>query len=70
MQTLNERAGATRRRSVRSDIEVEFRVLNTWFDPQAESTAIESLARDGVGAVYVIAVAPAQAVKAAERAGV
>lgn len=57
-------------RHVRENIEIEFRVLNTWYDPEAEQAAIHSLAADGVTAVYVITIAPVQAVRAAEQAQV
>jgi len=57
-------------RSVREEIGVEFRVLETWYDPTRERAAVNSMAADGVGAVYLINIAPVQAVLAAEEAGV
>lgn len=57
-------------RCLRDDVDVEFRVLNTWYDPQAERAAIQSLAEAGVGAIYVVAIAPVPAIEAGERANV
>jgi len=56
-------------RSIRGGIEVEFRVLGSWYDPEAEREAIRAMTEGGAGAVYLIAVAPVPGVEAAEQAG-
>ena len=56
--------------SVNKDISVDTVFTNSWYNPAAETEAVNSLASKGIGLVYVLVDSGIAAVQAAERAGI
>ena len=56
--------------SVNEDITVDTIFTNSWYNPAAETEAVNSLASKGVGLVYVLVDSGIAGVQAAERAGI
>lgn len=68
MWTVN--AFALGAQSVNPNVTVDLVFTNSWYDPAAETEAINSLASQGVKVVYVLTDSPIAGVQAAERAGI
>ena len=56
--------------SVNKDVSVDTVFTNSWYNPAAETEAVNSLANKGVGLVYVLVDSGIAGVQAAERAGI
>ena len=56
--------------SVSKDITVDTIFTNSWYNPAAETEAVNSLANQGVGCVYILVDSGIAGVQAAERAGI
>ena len=56
--------------SVNKDISVNTIFTNSWYNPAAETEAVNSLANQGVGCVYILVDSGIAGVQAAERAGI
>ena len=56
--------------SVNKDISVDTIFTNSWYNPAAETEAVNSLAGKGVGLVYILVDSGIAGVQAAERAGI
>jgi basic membrane lipoprotein Med (substrate-binding protein (PBP1-ABC) superfamily) len=56
--------------SVNKDITVDTVFTNSWYNPTAETEAVNSLVSKGVGLIYVLVDSGIAAVQAAERAGI
>ena len=56
--------------SVNEDITVDTIFTNSWYNPAAETEAVNSLASKGVGVVYMLVDSGIAGVQAAERAGI
>jgi basic membrane protein A and related proteins len=57
-------------RSVNPKVTVRLVFTNSWYDPAAETEAVNSLASQGVKVVYVLTDSPIAGVQAAEKAGI
>ena len=56
--------------SVSKDITVDTIFTNSWYNPAAETEAVNSLANQGIGCVYILVDSGIAGVQAAERAGI
>lgn len=56
--------------SINADISVDTIFTNSWYNPAAETEAVNSLANQGVGCVYILVDSGIAGVQAAERAGI
>ena len=56
--------------SINKDVTVDTVFTNSWYNPAAETEAVNSLANKGIGLVYVLVDSGIAAVQAAERAGI
>ena len=56
--------------SVNKDISVDTIFTNSWYNPAAETEAVNSLANQGVGCVYILVDSGIAGVQAAERVGI